>query len=118
MNKISSLPLSELSCIRSLALDSRSADPQTILSAIFQYLRTLYFPLTSLKLRVAQKKIEVPQEFIKSVLDVHGHSLQVLSFLDCDVSLKAIELICKDCPKLERIDLALPMKDLVSVSTA
>ncbi len=115
MNKISSLPLSELSRIRSLALDSRSADPQVILSAIFQYLRTIYFPLTSLKLRVAQKKIVVPLDFIKSVLEVHGRNLQVLSFLDCEVSMKAIELICNECPKLERIDLALPMKELVSV---
>jgi len=112
VNKISSLPLSELGCIRSLALDSRSADPQVILSAIFQYLRTIYFPLTSLKLRVGQKKIVVPQDFIKTVVELHGQNLQVLSFLDCEVSMKTIELICKGCPKLERIDLALPMKEV------
>ncbi|KAF9453344.1 hypothetical protein P691DRAFT_695009 [Macrolepiota fuliginosa MF-IS2] len=118
INKINSLIPCELSCIRNLALDSRSADLQEILSAIFQYLRTNYFPLTSFKLKAPQKKAVLPFDFVKSLAETHGHSLRRLSFLDCEVQMNSIEQMCKNCPKIERIDLALPMKELGSFGKA
>ncbi|KXN88418.1 hypothetical protein AN958_07324 [Leucoagaricus sp. SymC.cos] len=109
VNKIVSLPTCELSCIRNLALDSRAPDPQETVSAIFQYLRAAYFPMISFKLRVSQKKFVVAFDLIKSLIEVHGQSLQRVSFLDCELQTKAIDHICKNCPKLERLDAALPI---------
>lgn len=118
VNKIIGLPPSELSCIRNLALDSRSPDTQEIISAVLQYLRVTYFPLTSFKLRVSQNKVVIPLDLIKNLVEVYGHSLQRLSFLDCDVQTKSISHICKNCPRLERLDVAIPMKELGSFGKA
>lgn len=55
----------------------------------------------------------VGNQFITELIKNHGLTLRRLSFYDCGVSSESIEKICKFCIHLERLEVAIPMKDIV-----
>ncbi|KAF8153001.1 hypothetical protein B0H34DRAFT_754140 [Crassisporium funariophilum] len=110
-------PPSPLRHLRNLAVDTRcSATPSpspAILIAILAYLKFSSSVLLSFTMRLPERKAVVDETFITRLLENHAHSLRRLSFLDCGVSQKSITEICKACLHLERLDVAIPSKDLM-----
>lgn len=92
-----------------------------MLLALFQYFRNSYFPLAGFKLRAMRKSAAaaaaavVPFEFVKGLAEVYGGSLRRVSFVGCEVQVRAVQYLCRWCVGLERVDLGLNPKEVVSL---
>lgn len=113
-----SLPPPSLRHLRHLALDTRySLEPSpspAILASVLSHLKTSAPALLSFSIKLPERKVVVGDPFVKQLTELFGFSLKRLAFLDCGVSLESIAEICKSCPHLERLDIAIPMKEIVS----
>lgn len=52
-------------------------------------------------------------EFIEALVNEHGLTLRTLVFIGSPVSIDSIALMCRSCPHLERLDISVPIRDLV-----
>lgn len=64
-------------------------------------------------MRLPELKITVGNEFIEELVKLHGHTLRTLAFIDCGVSMESIATITESCPNMERLELPIPVKDMV-----
>ncbi|KAF8805610.1 hypothetical protein BYT27DRAFT_7142389 [Phlegmacium glaucopus] len=109
-------PPAPLRKLKHLALDTRyrsSPSPSpAILTAILANLSSSSPPLTSFTIKLPERKVVVGEPFITQLLEQHSHSLRRLTFLDCGVTQASIAEICKSCLHLERLDVAIIMKEI------
>lgn len=66
-------------------------------------------------MRLPELKIVAAKDFIEKLVKLHGSTLRILAFLDCAVSLESISTIIRSCTNLERLELPIPTKDIVSL---
>lgn len=113
-------PPAPLRNLKNLALDTRyrsSPSPSpSILTAILVNLSFSSPSLTSFTLKLPERKVVVGEPFIAQLLENHSHTLRKLAFLDCGVTQASIAEICKSCLHLERLDVAIIMKEIVRPS--
>ncbi len=67
----------------------------------------------SFVIKLPERKIIIGEPFVSQLVELFGFSLRRLAFLDCGVGHQSIAEICKSCPHLERLDIAIPVKDIV-----
>ena len=72
-------------------------------------------PLRSLSIRLADKQLNIPDLWVEDMLKALGGTLQTVSFGNCVVGNESIRKICRMCPELDRLELAIPAKDIVSL---
>ncbi|KAJ4490298.1 hypothetical protein J3R30DRAFT_3653658 [Lentinula aciculospora] len=100
-----------------LALDTRysmmSSPAPQVLSSVLKHLQSSTPALLSFVMRVPEFKITVGNEFIQQLVELHGHTLQNLAFIDCGVSIDSITVITESCPHMKRLELPIPMKDIL-----
>ncbi|KAF8957516.1 hypothetical protein BDZ97DRAFT_1845991 [Flammula alnicola] len=111
------MPPPSLRHLRHLAFDTRytmqpSPSP-AILASVLSHLKTSAPALLSFAIRLPERKVVVGDPFIAQLIELFGFSLRRLAFLDCGVSQESIAEICKSCVHLERLDVAIPMKELL-----
>ncbi|KAF4612878.1 hypothetical protein D9613_010997 [Agrocybe pediades] len=114
------LPPPHLPHLKHLALDTKySMQPSpspAILSALLTHLKYAMPNLASFAMKMPERKISVGDAFIDQLLLGHKHSLRRLAFLDCAVNRESIAKICEQCIHLERLDVAVPIKDISAFS--
>uniref|UniRef100_A0A8H8CHH6 Uncharacterized protein n=1 Tax=Psilocybe cubensis TaxID=181762 RepID=A0A8H8CHH6_PSICU len=113
------LPLIPLALhhLRNLALDAKytmQPSPVTVLASVLTYLNSSSPSLSSFAIKMPERKVVVGEPFIDLLIDNHQSTLRRLAFLDCGVSRESIIKICKKCLRLERLDVAIPMKELAA----
>jgi len=69
-------------------------------------------PLRSLSIRLADKQLNIPDLWVEDMLKALGGTLQTVSFGNCVVGNESIRKICRMCPELDRLELAIPAKDI------
>ena len=69
----------------------------------------------SFVIKLPERKIIIGEPFVSQLVELFGFSLRRLAFLDCGVGHQSIAEICKSCPHLERLDIAIPVKDIVKL---
>ncbi|KAJ3504699.1 hypothetical protein NLJ89_g7797 [Agrocybe chaxingu] len=103
--------------LKHLAFDTRySMQPSpspSILASILAHIRLSAPPLQSFTIKLPERKIVVGDPFITQLVEHYGSTLRRLSFLDCGVSQESIAEICKNCVNLQRLDVSIPMKELL-----
>ncbi|KAF5392671.1 hypothetical protein D9757_000886 [Collybiopsis confluens] len=122
----SSSPLSKtapsLPNLRHLALDTRysmmSSPAPQVLASILNHLQSSAPALASFVLRLPEIKITVGKDFIEQLVKLHGSTLQTVAFIDCALSLDSILTITKSCICLERFELPIPLKDMISFASS
>jgi len=112
------LPAPPLHRLRNLAFDTRytlnpSLSPAVLTSILF-HLRPSSPPLTSFIIKLSNRQILVGHAFIQQLLDAYAHTLRKFAFVDCMVEIDSIAAICKECVHLERLEVAFPIKEIVS----
>jgi len=111
-------PAPSLQHLKHLALDTRysmmsSPTPQ-VLSSILEHIQSSVPGLVSFMMRLPELKIVAAKDFIEKLVKLHGSTLRILAFLDCAVSLESISTIIRSCTNLERLELPIPTKDIVT----
>ncbi|KAJ3796561.1 hypothetical protein GGU11DRAFT_746014 [Lentinula aff. detonsa] len=122
----SSSPLSQpppsLQHLKHLALDARysmmSSPAPQVLSSILSHIQSSAPALLSLVMRLPEIKITVGDEFIEQLVELHGHTLQTLAFINCGVSMDCIMKISNSCLNMERLELPIPVKEITSFARA
>ncbi|KJA23864.1 hypothetical protein HYPSUDRAFT_39391 [Hypholoma sublateritium FD-334 SS-4] len=109
-------PPPSLRHLRYLAFDTRytlqpSPSP-TILASVLSHLKSSSPALLSFAIKLPERKIIIGEAFVTQLIELFGFSLRRLAFLDCGVAHQSIAEICKSCPHLERLDLAIPVNQI------
>ncbi|ESK97833.1 hypothetical protein Moror_17262 [Moniliophthora roreri MCA 2997] len=111
----------ELSNLRHLGLDTRystlSSPAPIVLSSILKLLRSASPALTSFVMRVPEVKA-VGRSFIEQLVKDYAQTLKQVSFLDCGIEMDSIVHICSNCELLERLELPIPLKELIVFTAA
>ncbi|EEB91581.1 hypothetical protein MPER_10037 [Moniliophthora perniciosa FA553] len=111
----------ELSNLKHLGLDTRystsSSPAPVVLSSILKLLRLASPALTSFVLRVPEVKA-VGRSFIEQLVKDYAQTLKQVSFLDCGIEMDSIVHICSNCESLERLELPIPLKELIVFTAA
>ncbi|KAF8902553.1 hypothetical protein CPB84DRAFT_1775664 [Gymnopilus junonius] len=112
------LPPPLLRDLKHIAFDVRysmSPSPSpTILASILDHLKPSSPSLVHFVIKMPERKVLVGEPFINKLLESSKHSLRRLAFLDCGVSPESLINICKSCIHLERLDIAIPVKEMPS----
>ncbi|KAK7444507.1 hypothetical protein VKT23_015186 [Stygiomarasmius scandens] len=108
--------LPNLPKLRHIAFDTRysKSRPPAVdaLHLVLECLQDVAPCLSSFVIRLSDKKTVVDYDFLKKSLKQHRRTLREITFLDCSLGLKHITMICKNCTKLERLELPIPLKEL------
>ncbi|KAF5348036.1 hypothetical protein D9758_010058 [Tetrapyrgos nigripes] len=108
--------------LRHIAFDTRySRSIPPALDALYLVLECLQDSapcLSSFTIRLSDKKTLVDYDFLKKLLKQHRRTLRQLAFLDCSLDMKHVTMICKNCVRLERLELPFPLKELVPFASA
>ncbi|KAJ3844625.1 hypothetical protein F5878DRAFT_648803 [Lentinula raphanica] len=117
-----SRPPPSLQRLKHLALDTRysmmSSPAPQILSSILDHIQSSAPALSSFTMRLSDVKINISEEFIQKLLELHGLSLRILAFINCGVNMECVKKITKFCPNLERLELPIPVKEITSFAKA
>ena len=70
-------------------------------------------PLESFALKLPERKMSVSEAFITTLVKNHGTTLRRLAFMDCNVNPSSVTEIARGCTHLERLEICIPMKELV-----
>lgn len=89
-----------------------SAPSPAIIVSVLKHLASCS-PLASFTIKLTERKVDVGYDLINHLMATHRHSLRRLAFLDCGIPLDSLLMICKKCVQLERLDVPLPMKEIV-----
>lgn len=115
------LPPPSLHHLHNLALDTRfsgiSSQSPTILAATLSHIQQSSPPLTSFTIKLPEGDDQIGQEFIQQLLTAHGLTLKRLAFFTGSLAINSVLSICKACPHLERLDLPLPINQIVSLTS-
>ncbi|KAF8888789.1 hypothetical protein BD779DRAFT_1522597 [Infundibulicybe gibba] len=96
-----------------------TAEPSLdILESVLQHLQFSTPNISSVTIKLSQRKVQVGDRLIRQVIKNYAHGVRRLAFLDCQLGLGSIANICKECKKMERLDIALPMKELAAFTAA
>jgi hypothetical protein len=107
--------------LKHLALDAQyamqPAPTTSVLQSVLVQLKHSMPSLLSFAIKLPDRKCMVGNQFIAELIKTHAFTLRRLSFYDCGVSPESIEEICKSCIHLERLEVAIPIKDIVGCSS-
>lgn len=87
----------------------------SILSSMLSHLNASTPSLCSFSLRLSDGQVVVADAFIQALLDEHATTLSQFTFVNCSVGIDSIAAICRKCIGLERLEVTVTVKDLVSV---
>ena len=108
-----------LASLRTLCIDARYSRPQSpipsTLQSIVDFFQTSGCQLTSFCLKLPERNVMIGHAFVIKLLSTYGPSLTRVSFIDCGLENQSLSLIAKKCTQLERLDVAIPMKDMVRI---
>jgi len=109
-------PPSSLSHLRHLAFDMRCSYMQSPapspICAVLAYIRPSFPSLSSVTLKFSEAA-PVTDLFLQELLRNHGNTLRKLTFINCFVSTDNIKYICETCSMLQKLELCIPVKDIV-----
>jgi hypothetical protein len=108
-------PPSSLSRLRHLACDMRcSYMPPTPspICAVLAYIRPSFPSLSSVALKFSEAA-PVTDLFLQELLRNYGNTLKKLTFINCFVSTDNIKYICETSSMLQKLELCIPVKDIV-----
>ncbi|KAJ8082159.1 hypothetical protein PM082_008006 [Marasmius tenuissimus] len=118
---LGSIP-AKLDHLKHLSVDTRistiSSPTPGVLSSILDYLRLSHPPLSSFVMRLPDNKVLVGHSFVEQLVKDYALTLTQVSFVDCALGMESIVHICKTCPYLERLELPIPLKELISFTSA
>lgn len=104
-----------LDCKSGLAGPPSAVHNNSLLSRFFSdILLASSPPLRTLSIRLADRSLSIPEQWLDAVLCTYGGTLRTVSFGQCLVSVEAITKICDKSTSLERLEVPLPVKELVS----
>ncbi|EGO01193.1 hypothetical protein SERLA73DRAFT_179303 [Serpula lacrymans var. lacrymans S7.3] len=107
--------------LRHLALDIRAID-STASAAMLSSLLTIFRPysprLRSFTVKVSDRQLILWDTFLQTMLDSFAPTLTHLAFMECTVANSSIRKICDACTQLERLEVAIPVKDLTAFGSA
>lgn len=115
-------PYPSLRNLSHLSLDCRSGysgsptatNTSTVLSRLFSdILLASSPPLRTLSVRLADRSLSIPDQWLDAVLCTYSGTLRSISLGKCIVSVEAVRKICDQCTSLERLEVPLPVKELV-----
>jgi len=119
LEKSRSLPptIPLLPSLAHIAIDARysmtSSPTPNILNTLLDLLKASAPNLIAFTLKLPERTIVIQHSFIDKLVDVYGNNLKKLAFLDASLELESIGRIAEDCPLLERLDVAIPIRDVV-----
>ncbi|GBE89803.1 hypothetical protein SCP_1701280 [Sparassis crispa] len=113
------LTIGPLTKLRHLTVDTHCAlapsTTPTLWNSVITLTRTWSCPLTSITLKLSDKLV-VGDSFIKDLLNAHEATLTHVAFLNCQLSLDAVRMICARCSEMERFAVGIPAKEIWSFS--
>ncbi|KZP21277.1 hypothetical protein FIBSPDRAFT_919592 [Athelia psychrophila] len=102
-----------LDCKSGLAGPPSAVHNNSLLSRFFSdILLASSPPLRTLSIRLADRSLSIPEQWLDAVLCTYGGTLRTVSFGQCLVSVEAITKICDKSTSLERLEVPLPVKEL------
>ncbi|KIK68230.1 hypothetical protein GYMLUDRAFT_68107 [Collybiopsis luxurians FD-317 M1] len=114
-------PAPPLQHLRHLALDARysvmSSPAPQVLASILNHIQSSAPSLVSFVMRLPEFKMTVGKDFIEHLVKLHGSTLQTMAF-NCGLSLDSITTISKTCTSLERLELPIPLKELMPFASS
>ncbi|KAJ7075516.1 hypothetical protein B0H15DRAFT_956436 [Mycena belliarum] len=118
-------PPAPLTSLRALSLDTRITPhlpPSTaVLSAILTHVTAAGARLRAFVLKFPDRQLGLGPgaPFVAQLLAAHARSLTVLAFLDCTLgTTDALPALCGKCTALERLEIAIPVRDLTIFTRA
>jgi len=69
-------------------------------------------PLQSLSVRLANRFLNISDQWVEDMLTAFGGSLKRISLGNCVVGNDCVRKICRMCPELYRLELAIPTKEI------
>ncbi|KAG7095711.1 hypothetical protein E1B28_006425 [Marasmius oreades] len=111
-----------LNHLKHLSIDTRlsmiaSPTPE-VLSSILDHLRPSHPPLESFVMRLQDIKIIIGHSFIEQLVKDYAFTLAQVSFVECALEMESVIQLCHRCPHLERLELPIPLKELISFTAA
>ncbi|KAJ7210912.1 hypothetical protein GGX14DRAFT_498367, partial [Mycena pura] len=112
-----------LPSLRNLAIDVRfcSSNPpsSSVVAAILTYLGTAAARLGSFVVKYPDRQMVLPAPLVAQLTAAHGAGLRNASFIDCVVGAgDSLPGLCRACPRLERLEIAIPVRDLTTFTLA
>lgn len=105
-----------LASLQTLCIDARCTRPQSPmpgnLQSIIDFFKNSGCQLTSFCLKLPERNVMIGHAFIIKLLNIYGTSLRKVSFIDCGLENQSLSLLAKKCTQLERLDVAIPVKDM------
>jgi hypothetical protein len=104
--------------LHNLAIDTRLSpvlpNSSPILSAILTYIGTSAPHLVSFVIKYPDRQMAVPAALIQQLITGHAHTLKTISLIDCAIGITdLLTALCKECVQLERLEVSIPLRDLV-----
>ncbi|KAJ6545497.1 hypothetical protein B0H19DRAFT_1212292 [Mycena capillaripes] len=121
-NRALASPPSSLASLRHLAIDTRlnTVNPAstTVLTNILIYVKTSSPHLISFIVKYPDRQTAIPNSIIQQLIAAHGSTLKNLSFIDCTIGTDSLPALCKGCTHLERLEIWIPVRDLMVFTSA
>ncbi|KAJ7109560.1 hypothetical protein C8R43DRAFT_1243302 [Mycena crocata] len=132
-NRVLPQPPAPLAFLRHLALDARltphphplppllhppTTGSVSVLSAILTYLSASGPQLESFAVKYPDRQLPVAPTILAQLSAAHGASLKSLAFIDCSVGTDPLAALCRTCVQLERLELSIPFRDLITFAPA
>ncbi|KAG9226623.1 hypothetical protein CCMSSC00406_0006152 [Pleurotus cornucopiae] len=106
--------------LRHLAFDTKCSTMASPLSSlvtiVMGHINSASPALTSFSAKLSDRL--AANEFIEALVNEHGLTLRTLVFVGSPVSIDSIALMCRSCPHLERLDISVPIRDLIAFTNA
>ncbi|KAF4579322.1 F-box domain-containing protein [Pleurotus pulmonarius] len=106
--------------LRHLAFDTKCSTMASPLSSlvtiVMGHINSASPALTSFSAKLSDRLSA--NEFIEALVNEHGLTLRTLVFVGSPVSIDSITLMCGSCPHLERLDISVPIRDLITFTNA
>ncbi|KAH6910670.1 hypothetical protein BKA70DRAFT_1100621 [Coprinopsis sp. MPI-PUGE-AT-0042] len=105
-----------LASLHTVCIDARCTRPQspmpTTLQNIVDFFQNSACQLSSFCVKLPERNVMIGHSFVIRLLNIYGASLKKVAFIDCGLENQSLSLIAKRCIRLERLDVAIPVKDL------
>jgi hypothetical protein len=101
--------------LRHLAIDTQSHSPSTtpaLWGQIFNVIQPWSLPLTSIVLKMSHRLV-VGESFIQFLAAGYGNTLTNLAFINCAVTVEALQCIALRCRKLRRLAFPVQHSEIV-----
>jgi hypothetical protein len=86
----------------------------TTLQNIVDFFKNSACQLSSFCVKLPERNVMIGHSFVVKLLNTYGSCLKKVAFIDCGLENQSLSLIAKRCVRLERLDVAIPVKELVS----